>query len=212
MLIDEKIQEIQNLTKRKITYAEIARIFGLTRSAVQNWALRKKPLEEYQINLIDETFLKQNKTKFFQNNTEDDIVKIPYWSELPEELKNPDFTCVTAERKVIENHWYLKPESLCIVPMIGDKMQDYWYRINDRDILIINTEQNYIMGNGVYFATSWNNSRFWIREMQNLINDDVQIKGFAPSGETTKVFTQEELKAVDFRVIGRVIKNVSLTI
>lgn len=207
MLIDEKIQEIQKLTKRKITYAEIGRVFGLTRSAVQNWALRKKHLEEYQIQKLDETFLKQNDTKEEKQNN--DIVKIPYWSQLPEELKNPDFTCVTAERKVILNHWYLQPEDLCIVPMVGDKMERYWYPINNGDILIVDLSQHHIRGNGVYFATSQNNTRFWIREMQVLVNNNIEFKGFAPSGETVRTLTQEELNKVDFKIIGKVIKNVS---
>ena len=93
--------------------------------------------------------------------------------------------------------------------MVGDKLTNYWYRINDSDILIIDTSHNYIMGNGVYFATSQNDTRFWIREMQNLINDDVQIKGYAPSGDTIKVFTKQQLEEVDFKLIGKVIKNVS---
>ena len=93
--------------------------------------------------------------------------------------------------------------------MVGDKMAHYWYPIGNNDILIVDTSQNYIRGNGVYFATSQNNSRFWIREMQVLVNDDVEFKGFSPSGETTRVLSKEELQAVDFRVIGKVIKNVS---
>ena len=209
MLIDEKIQEIQNVTKRKITYAEIARIFNLTRSAVQNWALRKKPLEEYQIKKLDEVFLKQNNTLIKQDETINDIIKIPYWPELPEELKNPDFSCVTAERKAIEKHWYSIPEDLYIITMVGDALTKYWYPINNGDILIIDTSHDEIRGNGVYFATSRNNSRFWVREMQALINNDIEIKAFAPSGNTTKTFTREELNEVDFKIIGKVIKNVS---
>lgn len=93
--------------------------------------------------------------------------------------------------------------------MVGNKMTNYWYRINDNDILIIDTSHNYIMGNGVYFATSENNTRFWVREMQILVNNDVEFKGFAPSGNTTRVVTKKQLEDVDFKIIGKVIKNVS---
>ena len=79
----------------------------------------------------------------------------------------------------------------------------------DGDILIVNTKQNYIMGNGVYFATSRNNTRFWVREMQVLVNDDIEFKGFAPSGETTKTLSKQELSDVGFKIIGKIIKNVS---
>lgn len=138
-----------------------------------------------------------------------DIIQIPYWSGLPEELKHPEYTCVVAQRISIEHGWELKPENLCIVPMVGDKMTNYWYKINDGDILIIDTSKNHISGNGVYFAVSQNNTRFWIREMQVLVNNDVEFKGFAPSGNTVRVVSKEDLEKVGFKIIGKVIKNVS---
>ena len=207
MLIDEKIQEIQNLTKKKITYAEIANIFGLTRSAVQNWAMRKRELDEYQIKKIDEYFLKQNETLC----NSDDAIKIPYWSDLPEELKHKEYSYVLAQRASIEQGWNLKPESLCITVMNGDTMENYWYKIRNNDILIIDTNETQINanGSGVYFATSRNNSMFWIREMQALYNGDIEFHSYAPSGVKTRVLTQQQLQEADFRVIGKVIKNVS---
>lgn len=138
-----------------------------------------------------------------------DRIEISYWKELPENLKNPKIMSVWFDREIIENAWGMSAEHLCIIPMVGDKMTHYWYPIYNNDILIVDTSQDYIMGNGVYFATSRNNTRFWIREMQILINNDVQVKGFAPSGETTKVISADTLKEADFKIIGKVIKNVS---
>lgn len=48
MLVEEKIANLQNLTQRKITYEEIAKILGVTRSAVQNRIMRKSPLKDYE--------------------------------------------------------------------------------------------------------------------------------------------------------------------
>lgn len=196
---------LQNLTNAKITLAQIGQALGTGRANISKRANGKSKLSIEEIEKIEKYF----NVELTDSKLSEDIVKIPYWSQIPEELKNPDFTCVTAERKVIENHWYLKSEDLCIVPMVGDKMSKYWYPINNGDILIINTAQNYIMGNGVYFATSRNNTRFWVREMQTLINGDVEIKGFSPSGNTTKTISESDLKNVDFKIIGKVIKNVS---
>lgn len=215
MLIDEYLNDLQKFTKDKITYEMIAKVLKLKgKQAVGMRIARKQPLKDWEKELLDNEF--KNKSS---NCTQDsiacaakinsDIIKIQYWEGLPEDLKIPDFTCVTAERSVIKNHWCLNPESLKIVPMVGNKMENYWYKINDNDILIIDTQHNFIRGNGVYFATSRNNKHFWVREMQALINDDIQIKSFAPSGEVTKTFTPSLLKEVDFRVIGKVIKNVS---
>lgn len=208
------LDRLQNLINYKPSQAELCQIMDVKQSTMSNRASRNSDFTSdeivklnnyYHINLFTNEPVNDCDVKIAENN----IIKIPYWDMLPERLKIPDFSCVMAERNVIKYHWYLDPESLCIVPMVGDKMTNYWYPIKNGDILIIDTLQNYIIGNGVYFATSRNNSRFWIREMQALINDDIQIKGFAPSGETIKVFTQEQLREVDFQVIGKVIKNVS---
>ena len=203
-----------------LTQEELGNILGYTKQHIGRIESGQSKLSEEKIDILKQHFpfaLQNNTNKESQiigsvtlkPNPSNEIIKIPYWSELPEELKNPDFSCVPAERKVIENHWYLEPENLCIVPMVGNKMQNYWYPMADGDILIVNTKQNYIMGNGVYFATSRNNTRFWVREMQVLVNDDIEFKGFAPSGETTKTLSKQELADVGFKIIGKVIKNVS---
>ena len=209
MLIDEKINELQNLIQRKITYEEIAKILGKkSGNVVRNWSYRQRHLQEFEIQKLDEAYCNktpQNKT----NNSDDKFINIPYWEHLPEHLKSLEVDYIPVQRKVIEVGWKLNPEALRIVPMVGDKMTKYWYQIGEDDLLIIDTAQNEILGNGVYFATSQNNTRFWVREMQNLINNDVQIKGYALSGETVKTFTRQQLADVDFKVIGKVIKNVS---
>jgi phage repressor protein C with HTH and peptisase S24 domain len=218
MLIDEKINDLQNLTERKITNNEIAKILGLgSGQAVINRINRKQELKEFEIIKLDNAFKNEiNKTnqKLTTNNNvyqfpTGDRIEISYWSELPEELKNPKIVSVWFDREIIENAWGMSAEHLCIVPMVGDKMARYWYPIRPNDILIVDTSQDYIMGNGVYFATSRDNSRFWIREMQVLINNDIEFKGFSPSGNTTKVINSEQLKEAGFRIIGKVIKNVS---
>lgn len=56
MLVDEKITEVQNSLKRKVTYEEIANILGVTRSAIQNRIMRKSLLKDYEEIKIDEFF------------------------------------------------------------------------------------------------------------------------------------------------------------
>lgn len=204
-----EIQDIiQKLTKAKITQIDIAEALGCGRSNISLRSKNNSRLTFEEIKKIEQYFnISLNNQQTLQ--PESDVINIPYWSELPEELKNPDFEGVMAGKRAIVNHWYTKPENLCIVPMVGDKLSKYWYPINDGDILIIDTSHDFIRGNGVYFATSRNNTRFWVREMQVLVNDDIEFKGFAPSGETTRVLTRQQLEDVGFKIIGKVIKNVS---
>jgi predicted DNA-binding protein YlxM (UPF0122 family) len=208
MLLDEKIDTLQIVTKRKITYEEIGDIFGVTRSAIQNRISRKQPLKDWEEKILDD-YYEQNTQNVTHPLLTGDRIEITYWQDLPEELKNPRIISCWFDREIIENAWGMSADHLCIVPMIGDKMTRYWYPIRSNDILIVDTSQDYIMGNGVYFATSRNNTRFWIREMQVLLNNDIEFKGFSPSGDTTKVISKETLEEADFRLVGKVIKNVS---
>ena len=212
MKYNDVIDRLQNLTMSKINTTEIADILGVPVRTLYTRSYRNSEVTPIELRKIEEFYnvaLLEDGIKsleVFPLNF--GIMTIPFWEDLPEDLKVSDIS-VIVPTDLIKNHWYLNPDNLRVVPMVGDKMTNYWYRINENDILIIDTSHNFIRGNGVYFATSRNNTRFWIREMQALINDDIQIKGFAPSGETTKVFTQEQLKDVDFKIIGKVIKNVS---
>ena len=211
MLLDEYLQNLQKSTHKKPpTYEKIAKVLDLgSKQAVSNRIYRQQPLKDIEIELLDAEFKNNNQSTQKTTSIINDRIEINYWEYLPEELKNPKIQSVWFDREIIENAWGMSADHLCIVPMVGDKMTTFWYTIRSGELLIVDLNQNHIMGNGVYFATSRNNTRFWIREMQALINDDIQIKGYAPSGETTKLFTKKQLDEVGFKIIGKVIKNVS---
>ena len=210
------LERLQNLINYVPTQKELCEIIGIKQSAMTNRATRNSDFtseeivkfnKHYGINLFNNTV----ETPFNMNFpiAIADRMEIYYWKDLPHEFKNPKITSVWFDREIIENAWGMNPDHLCIVPMIGDKMTNYWYPIRNGDILIIDTSQNYIMGNGVYFGTSRNNTQFWIREMQLLMDLTYEFKGYAPSGETSKIYKPSELESVDFKLIGKVIKNVS---
>lgn len=212
----EYIDVLQNFTKGKITLTEIAQI--LIASGVSKQDDVKKLAGSISNRIYNDGYFSDEEkhvlNNFYKGNgslsaVRQDRIEIYYWNQLPEELRNPKIVSVWFDKEIIENAWGMSADHLCIVPMVGDKMFNYWYPIRSGDILIIDTSQNHIMGNGVYFATSQNNTRFWVREMQVLINQDIEIKGYSPSGSTIKTFGRKQLEDVDFRLIGKVIKNVS---
>ena len=218
MLIDEYLSDLQKYTKEKITYEKIASVIKLKgKQAVGMRIARKQPLKDWEIELLDNEFKKKKDSSIStQSNTAcaakiNDVIKIPYWEGLPDELKHIEYTYVLAQRASIEQGWNLSPESLCITVMNGDAMENYWYKIRNNDVLIIDTSETKVNANGcgVYFATSRNNSMFWIREMQMLYNGDIEFHSYSPSGTKARILTQEQLKENDFKIIGKVIKNVS---
>lgn len=211
--VKEILDTIQNLTNSKISQEEFGKALGTGRSNISLRIKNGSQVTHEELKKLESYFnvilLDGGVKTLAMMPLNNDRIEIGYWSELPEELKKSKIQSVWFDREIIENDWEMEAKDLCIIPMIGDKMSRYWYPIFSGNILIVDTSQNQIMGNGVYFATSQNNTRFWIREMQVLINNDIQIKGFAPSGDTVKVFSKQELDAVDFKLIGKVIKNVS---
>lgn len=57
MRLDEKIESLQKYTKRKITYDDIAEVLSITRSAVGNRIARGQQLKDYEIALLDSSFI-----------------------------------------------------------------------------------------------------------------------------------------------------------
>lgn len=82
VLIDKKINDLQNLIKRKISYDEVAPILGLkSGTALRNWVYRKKPLKEFEIEKIDEAFgIKDFKKQ--QNTSTEETVAVDYYPEV----------------------------------------------------------------------------------------------------------------------------------
>lgn len=210
-------KHLHTITQCRIVKSDVARALNIDPAQLRRKEISGIDLKQGELKTIADAFNVPIQSLINQENIKENIINFPatdhieinYWDQLPDELKNPKIVSCWFDREIIENAWGMNADHLCIVPMVGDKMSRYWYPIRSGDILIVDTAQDHIMGNGVYFGTSQNNSRFWVREMQVLINREIEFSGYAPSGETKKVYTAAELEAVDFKMIGKVIKNVS---
>ena len=208
------IVELQNILKNlniNISAREISKIWGIDEASFSR--KRKMGSEiKYEHILLLEQKLNINLTGG-HNIISDDVLKIPYWEQFPEEMKRNDYPYVVILKTSLKD-WKKETEKLRIITMNGDRLENYWYKIRNNDVLIIDTAENKINtnGSGLYFATSRNNNMFWVREMQMLYNGGIEFNSYPPFGHNTKVITPEELKEADFKVIGKVIKNVSFTL
>ena len=208
MNIVELQTKLQNLKNCRISFTEIGVALGTGRSNISKRAKENSQVKDIEIQKIENYFNVSLLNNVDKNVSIDKLVNIPYWSEIPEYLRDEDFDCVPVPRKVIVNKWKLNPENLYIVPVVDDGMSEYWYKIFKDDVLIIDTSENYVNSFGVYFATSQNNTRFWIREIDILANETIEFHRYTEE-KIIKTYTRQELQEVDFRVIGKVIKNVS---
>lgn len=194
-----------------LTQEELGNILGVTKQHIGRLEKGISKLSEEKKQLLIQKFgLQCNKVTNNVTLNNQDIIKIPYFEWLPEEMKNSKYPDVVARLHSIED--WGKADSLRIVAMNGDAMEAYWYKIQNKDVLLIDTSETKVNvdGRGVYFATSQNNTRFWVREMMEQLDGSIEFRAYPNSEIITKVYTKQQLKDVDFKVIGKVIKNVSL--
>lgn len=214
MNIIELQEKLKNLNI-DMTANEICNIWGMDKGAFSRKKTAGTEIRLKHILKLEEALgIKLiNSNNEYQRNINNEIIKIPYINWLPEEMKNPKYSYMPAQRMSLDD-WSADIDSLRIVAMNGDKMEFFWYRIRNKDVLLVDTSERKVNnnGSGVYFATSRGKTKFWIREMTETIDDGIEFKAYAPSGLTTRVLTRQQLEDADFQIIGRVIKNVSLTI
>ena len=136
VLIDEKINDLQNLTKRKISYQDIADVFNVTRSAIQNRVARKVPLKEFEESMLDEAFgviiTKEH------NMTQDDIL-LDYYPEVFGSCGTGVFELSqTKEQLIVPKKAfftrYSTNKKYSVINARGNSMQPYIY---DGDRLIV---------------------------------------------------------------------------
>ncbi len=182
MLIDKKIQDLQNLTKRKITYDDIAKIFNVSRSAIQNRVSRKQQLKDWEEQKLDEAFLLNGEGE------QKAFIKAEYFPDTFGFFDGDNF-CLSENREIIyiSSECFIDPiiktEKYYVINALGNSMHPY---IFDKDKLIIRkTDKNeQIIDNRVYIF-SFENQIFVKRLIKNInqliiISDNKELCGFDP--------------------------------
>lgn len=140
-------------------------------------------------------------------------VEIEYMEELPESERLPEITSKYEDLETIVNHWHRQPENLRIIPMQGDNLSTYWYPCKNRDLLIIDIGSKVAAREGVYVYSAHNNTMLFVGKLNQLMDGTIRIEKFEASGEVTeKLVSPEKQKEVDFRILGRLVKNASLSL
>lgn len=158
MLIDKKINELQNLTKRKITNNEIAKILGLgSGQAVINRVNRKQELKEFEIIKLDDAFAKEiNKTNQLVTNPDlhsEHTYTLDYYPDIFGSCGTGEFVLSPEKQQIqVPDNVFFKKFSkvkkYSVINAQGDSMQPFIY---SGDKLIVehwNGEQ--IIDNQVY--------------------------------------------------------------
>lgn len=203
MYIDEKINQLQNLIKRKVTYDELVPILGVGSSnALRNWNYRKRKLKEYEILKIDKAF-----GIAAQSTDNKDCVSVIYRPNVYlsagygiEVLDETNETMLIDKRLLVTDRGnYINPKNCEIVRISGNSMSPE-YRHGDR-VIIDKGDTELIDGH--IFAFRYKGACY-VKEL-NLLGD--KLKCISLNKEYDSFYIN---KNEDFTVLGRIIPRVRL--
>lgn len=98
--VDMKQIDLKKLRfEQNLTQEELGNILGFTKQHIGRIEKGITRLSDDKANILIEKFNLK-----LQNNIDvpDDVIKIPYWMNLPEELKHKEYTCVLAQQQLQE--------------------------------------------------------------------------------------------------------------
>lgn len=166
MLLKEKIIQLQNLTKNKITHAQIAQVLKLgSKQAVQNRITRKQELKEWEIIALDEAFLNGD-----ENNIEESI-KGDYYPDVFGSCGAGAFVLSETKEIIdIPKMCFVEPISktkkYSVINARGNSMEPF---IQDKDRLIVmHMKAGEQIADGKVYVFCYNNEIFIKRLSKNI--------------------------------------------
>ena len=221
MLITEALQIIQKHIKRAVSQTEIANILGLSPVAINKRIARESELkvseavklaEHYKYNLFNK-YIQNGKLLSVLPETSSESVEITYYDNpaLNKTIKNPLITRIWLDKELVRNVWKKDEKNLRTIKMPGDVMDGGELPIKNRDMLIIDLSSTDILSSGIYAYTTNDDNLVFINGIKQKIDGSVKFYYWNKVyGET--IYTLEDLKKIKFKVVGRVIKNMTALI
>ena len=169
-----------------------------------------KLVEKYNVNL---NWLLTGQGRMFENVDFNDTdakgtVEIPYCEFLfKQQRQNFFFRTIHINRKLVHDIWKKDEAYLRVVNMPGDSMQGGEMSIKDDDILLIDSSMRNPSHAGIY-AYSTMDKFFFVNGIKR--ETDGRIKFYHSNKSYEDIYyTQEQLDELQFKILGRVVKNIS---
>lgn len=208
MLIDEKIDSLQKYTKEKVTYDDIAKVLGITRSAVGNRVARKQELKEFEIIKLDEAFkdkilkIKKDFQEIRQNF--ENFVHLPVKNDVTAsmgygvEVLNENTTGTYQFSKKLLDDIGANPKYSDVIFSSGDSM---YPTIEGGDCLVVDKSKTDIYDGKIYCVRI--QDKLYAKRLQFLPPNKINVISDNPKYKPFEVDLSKELD-YDFAVIGEV--------
>jgi len=229
---------LQRLTDKKPKQRELAEALDVAINVISNRAVRntKYSLDElikissyFNVDLVNYSEYSEIvpaeinieiKSKASSDELKGKSFNIPYWEsgnkEIDDKLKDDELTEFGLDLQFIVKKLKCNPENLRLICMPGEDMDGGNYPLKNKDILLIDVSRTDTYESGIYFATSHGNSRVYVRRV---FEKNSKEKSYYTSIDNTiyksvidKIWTEQQWKESDIKIIGRVIKNMSYLI
>ena len=202
MLLDEYLQDLQKLTKKKPpTYEKVAEVLGLnSKQAVSNRIYRQQPLKDFEIDILDEEFKKCK-----QSTQEIDCVDIPVRGNLSAslgqgiEIVDETQTGVYSVSRKLMRDVGANPKDTDFVPCEGDSM---YPTIEGGALLMVDRSKKEVFDGKIYCVRL--NGNLIAKRLQFIPPNSVKV--ISDNKEKYDPFYVDLSKVLeyDFEIIGEV--------
>lgn len=202
MLLDEYLQNLQKLTKKKPpTYEKIAEVLDLgSKQAVSNRIYRKQPLKDFEIDILNSEFKKDN-----QSTQDNDCVDIPVRGNLSAslgqgiEIVDETQTGVYSVSRKLMRDVGANPKDTDFVPCEGDSM---YPTIEGGALLMVDRSKKEVFDGKIYCVRL--NGNLIAKRLQFIPPSSVKV--ISDNKEKYDPFYVDLSKTLDydFEIIGEV--------
>ena len=201
MHISQAITNLQNLTKTKITYEQIALVLGVSKQAIGNRVKRNSELREYEFEKLKEYFCAENSP--YTLDELGNSIKVDLYPDVFGSFSSGKF--VFSQNKIQINipkaliNPYIPLKKYSVINAFGESMKP---TINDNDKLIVEHIENEIIKDNHIYVFSYNKQIFVKRLICNV--DRIIIK----SDNSDIIYNPEFIGKDDINninIIGRVV-------
>ena len=202
-----------------IQQGEFAKSLGILQQQLSKYERgENKPSADFFLKLIEKTNVNMNwlltgKGDMFAKNSNSntpDAVEIIYYENptLIETIKNPVITSIWMDRELIHDVWHKHEKNLRTLQMLGDTMDGGETPIKNKDMLIVDISDTNIQASGIFVYTTKNGSLIFVNGIKQ--SPDGTYRFYFRNLNYKEIhYTLEDLEKLGFRVIGRVVKNIT---
>lgn len=203
------INQIRIIKGYNIPYKDFAEALSIQTSSVNKRLARNSLVSENDIKLLKKYF---GIDKLSEGLNNQNYFELKYYENenLTKLIRNPLINYISMDYNIVKV-WRLDPNDLRIIAMPGDKMEaspTHHTCIRNGDILLIDTSSKDINISGIYAYETLGGTKLQISHVAVMTNSNVRFY-YANDMYPDEVRTEQDLKNLDFKVIGRILKNLS---